>query len=124
MKTYSMDLRERVVAAYDGKTGTQKEIAARFSVSDSWVKKLLHLRRSRGSIAPKPHGGGQKAKFADERLQELKQWVEQEPDATLRELLERSKVQASIMAVQRALERLGCRRKKSRCVLPNRIAPM
>jgi len=33
MQTYSMDLRERVVAAYDGKTGTQEEVAARFDVS-------------------------------------------------------------------------------------------
>jgi transposase len=124
MKTYSMDLRQRVVDAYDHKMGTLKEIATRFSVSLSWVQKLMRLRRTCGSFAPKPHGGGRRPKFEGERLAELKRWVEQKPDATLQELLERSKVPASIMAVQRALKRLGCRLKKSRCVPPSRIARM
>jgi len=89
-----------------------------------WVKKLLHLRRTTGSIAAKPHGGGRKAKFEGEGLQELRRWVEAAPDATLQELLERSGVQGSIMAVQRALKRLGCRRKESHCGPPSRIVPM
>jgi transposase len=118
-----MDLRERIVAAVDGKTGTQAEIAKRFEVSVSFVKKLLRLRRKNGSFAPRPHGGGQKPKFEGPRLEELKKSVEQCPDATLKELLKRSKVQASIMAVQRALEKLGCRRKKSRYAPPSRIVP-
>jgi hypothetical protein len=50
--------------------------------------------------------------------------VEEEPDATLEELLERSQVDASIMAVHRALERLGCRRKKSPSGRQSRIVPM
>ena len=114
-----MDLRERVVDAYDRKTGTQEEIAARFDVSVSWLKKLLRFRRDRGSIAPKPHGGGWTPKFSGEHLEELKKAVEQDPGATLEELLEHSKVKASIMAVHRALKRLDCRRKK---VAPRRGA--
>jgi transposase len=39
-------------------------------------------------------------------------------------LLDRSGVDASIMAVHRALERLGCTRKKSRCTPANKNAPM
>src|ERR1035437_2908993 len=124
MQTYSMDLRERVVAAYDRKTGTQEEVAARYEVSLSWLQKLLRFRRATGSIAPKPHGGGWTPKFSGARLEELKKLVEQEPDATLEELLERSQVEASIMAVQRALLRLDCHRKKSRSAPPNRIARM
>ena len=122
MKTYSMDLRERVVAAYDGNTGTQEEVAARFKVSLSWLKKLLRFRRATGSIAPKPHGGGWTPKFSGERLEELKKFVEEDPGATLEELLQRSKVEASIMALQRALLRLDCRRKKSRSAPQSRIA--
>ena len=124
MQTYSMDLRERVVDAYDRKTGTQEEVAARFDVSVSWLKKLLRFRRAKGSIAPKPHGGGWTPKFSGERLEELKKAVEQDPGATLEELLERSKVKASIMAVQRALLRLDCRRKKSRSTPQNKNARM
>ena len=123
MKTYSMDLRERVVAACDARTGTIEEVAARFSVSSSWVKKLLRLRQKSGDFSPKPHGGGRVAVFIGERLAQLKNLVEEEPDATLEELLERSHVNASIMAVHRALERMGCRRKKSPSGRPSRIVP-
>ena len=41
MKAYSIDLRERVVAACDARDGTREQIAARFSVSVSWIRKLL-----------------------------------------------------------------------------------
>lgn len=124
MQTYSMDLRERVVAAYDRKLGTQAEVAARFAVSLSWLKKLLRFRRATGSFAPKPHGGGWTPKFSGARLEELKKFVEEDPGATLAELLERSQVDASIMAVHRALLRLDCRLKKSRSTPLNRSARM
>ena len=114
MKTYSMDLRDRVVEAYDRHTGSQKEVAGRFEVSVSWLKKLLRFRRERGTYEPKPHGGGTRPKFEGEGLEALKRWVEEDPDITLEELRERSGAEGSIMAVHRALERLGCRRKKSR----------
>lgn len=44
MKPYSMDLRERVVAACDARVGTQEQIAERFGVSDRWIRKLLQRR--------------------------------------------------------------------------------
>jgi transposase len=120
METYSMDLRERVIRAYDEKVGTQEEVAELFRVSVPWIKKLLRRRREAGSIAPKPHAGGWTPKFSGEKLEQLKALVEQDPDATLQELLEQSGVDGSIMAVHRALQRLGCRRKKSRCRPPNK----
>ena len=114
METYLMDLRERVIRAYDEKVGTQEQIAELFKVSVPWIKKLLRRRRQTGGIAPKPHGGGWTPKFSGRALEQLKANVAQHPDATLQELLEQSGVDASIMAVHRALERLGCRRNKSR----------
>jgi transposase len=123
MKTYSMDLRERVVRAYDQKVGTQEHIAELFGVSSRWIKKLLKRRRESGGIAPLPHGGGWTPKFRGPKLEQLKAWVEQDSDATLQELLDRSGVEGSIMAVHRALERLGCSRKKSRSTRPSKIGP-
>lgn len=113
METYSMDLRERVVAAVDAREGTQQQIAKRFSVSVPWIKKLLRRRRECGNFAPLPHGGGWTPRFHGPKLEQLKAMVEQHPDATLEELLQRSGVDASIMAVHRALKRLGSRRKKN-----------
>ena len=72
MNPYSMDLRERVVAACDARDGTRAAIAARFSVSESWVRKVLRQRRDTGSIAPRPHGGGRAAAFDDEAAGRLR----------------------------------------------------
>ena len=118
-----MDLRQWVIDACDSKTESRAQTAKRFKVSVSWVKKLLRLRRTRGTFAPKPHGGGRQAKFAGETLQQLQQLVKKEPDATLHELLEQSGVEASIMAVSRALERLDYRFKKSPSGRRSKIAP-
>ena len=122
MKAYSMDLRERVLRAVDGQEVTQAEIAERFGVSLRWVQKLLQLRRETGSAGPRPHGGGMPAKFKGAGLDRLKRRVEQHPDMTLQDLLDRCGVEASIMAVQRALVRLGFRRKKRRSGPASRTA--
>lgn len=122
MKTYSIDLRERVIRACDEGKRTQAEIADLLGISVSWIKKLRQRRRETGSIAPKPHGGGWTPKFHGAKLEQLRAQVEQHPDATLMELLEWSGVDGSFMAVHRALARLGCRRKKSPSGPLNRIA--
>ena len=120
MKAYSMDLRERVVAACDRGEGTREEIAKRFRVGVAWVYRLLQRRRETGSIEPKPHGGGQKPAFDPPAAERLRQAVEDRPDATLEELREAVGVACGTSAVHRALERLGLPRKKSRSGLPSR----
>lgn len=114
MKAYSQDLRDRVVRAVDRDGQTQQQIAERFGVSTAWIKKLLKRRRETGSIAPKPHGGGMPAKYRGKALERLQAALAAQPDASLEELRDRTRVPASIMAVFRALERLGVHRKKSR----------
>jgi len=121
MKAYSQDLRERVVRAVDRGEQTQQQIAERFGVSTAWIKKLIRQRRETGSIAPKPHGGGMPAKYRGKTLERLQRELAAQPDATLEELRDRTRVPASIMAVFRALERLGAHRKKSRSGRPSKI---
>ena len=121
MKAYSQDLRDRVVRAVDRGGQTQQQIAERFGVSTAWIKKLLKRRRETGSIAPKPHGGGMPAKYRGKALERLKEALAAQPDASLEELRDRTRVPASIMAVFRALERLGVHRKKSRSGRPSKI---
>ena len=60
MKTYSQDLRERVVRACDAGDKTRVEIAALFGVSTAWVRRLHQRRRETGSIAPRRHIPGPK----------------------------------------------------------------
>jgi transposase len=121
MRSYSQDLRDRVVRAADRGGQTQQQIAERFGVSTAWIKKLLKQRRETGSIAPKPHGGGMPAKYRGRALERLKEALAAQPDASLEELRDRTRVSASIMAVFRALERLGVHRKKSRSGRPSKI---
>lgn len=123
MKTYSMDLRERVVKACDARDGTREQIAARFSVSVSWIRDLLKRRRETGSIAPKPHGGGRPPAFAGESAERLREAVADDDDATLRELAEAAGVACVPSAVHRALVRLEITRKKSRGGPPSRTGP-
>jgi len=122
MRSYSMDLRERVVAACDSGETTREQVAKRFCVSVAWVYRLLARRRDTGSIAPKPHGGGKKPAFQGESAERLRKAVEDCPDATLEELREAAGVDCGTSAVFRALNRLGLPRKKSRTGLPSRTA--
>jgi transposase len=122
MKAYSFDLRERVVAACDAGDSTREQVAARFSVSVAWIRKLLRQRRQTGSIEPRPHGGGQPRAFdaaADDRLRRA---VRDDDDATLAELAGAVGVSCCASAVHRALGRLGVTRKKSRGGPPSRAA--
>ncbi len=123
MKAYSTDLRERVVSAYDAREGTQEQVAARFAVSVSWVRKILRRRRATGSIDPGPHGGGHAPAFDPAADARLRQAVRDDSDATLQELGHAAGVACSVSAVYRALRRLGITRKKSRGGPPSRTAP-
>ena len=120
MKAYSTDLRQRVVAAYDAREGTQEQLATRFAVSVSWVRKLLRQRRATGSIEPRPRGGGHAPAFDPASDVRLRQAVRDDTDATLAELGRLAGVACSPSAVYRALDRLGITRKKSRGGRPSR----
>lgn len=50
-QTLSVDLRERIVAAYDAQERTRKEVARRFMVSVGMVKKLQAQRAKTGDPA-------------------------------------------------------------------------
>ena len=123
MKALSTDLRQRVVAACDARDGTREQIAARFSVSASWIRKILRQRRETGSIEPRPHGGGREPAFDQPGSARLREAVRADDDATLVELGRAAGVACGEAAVCRALIRLGITRKKSRGGRPSRIAP-
>jgi transposase len=120
MNPYSMDLRERVVAACDARDGTREQIAVRFSVSVRWIGDLLRRRRETGSIAPKPRGGGRAPAFDEAAAARLREAVRDDADATLEELREAAGVACSAPAVYRALRRMGITRKESRGGRPSK----
>ena len=116
MKPYSIDLRERVLAACDAKDGTVAQVAQRFSVTPRWIYLLKRQRREEGSIAPRGHGGGRTAAFHGPLLTALDQFVARHPDATLEAIREQfiGRVICSTVAIHNALRRLGWRYTKKR----------
>ena len=122
MGTYSMDLRDRVVAACDSGHLKRVEIAEQFGVSTSWIRLLLQRRRETGHYGPKQTKRGPKPTFYGESLDRLDQLVQAQPDATLKGLRDRYGVSCSLVTVSNALARLGYRRKKRRSGQLSRIA--
>ena len=116
MNAYPIELRRRVLDAVDNNLGTQQKIARTFSVSAIWIRKLLQRRRETGSIEPLPRTQGRKPAFRGANLQQLNDFVEKKPDATLEEIKEHfsDSVICSIVAIHKTLKRLGWRYKKNR----------
>lgn len=117
MEAYSTDLRERIVWECDLEIDTRGEIAERYGVSTSFIRKLLQRRSSGQSIAPKSHGGGRVFSISRHDLELVRELVVKKPDATLEELCQ-SLAHAGGSGVRswtmcRALQRLELPRKKS-----------
>ena len=79
MRAYSIDLRQKVVEAYDRGVGSQRQIAESFGVSRSFVEKLLQRRRTTGDITPLPQGGGGKPALDAEALTLVRQLLKDLP---------------------------------------------
>jgi len=113
MTAYSMDLRERVIAAYDRGDGSTRQLAEVFGVSSAWIRKLLRLRRERGSIAAIEHRCGPKRKLSEKQFDRLCLLVAEEPDLTLVEIRRRLRLPLSISRLSAILIEAGFTRKKS-----------
>jgi transposase len=122
MATLSIDLRERIVAAYDADEGTRQQIAERFCVSLGMVKKLLQQRRNTGDISPRHHHSGRKSKVTPTHRRQLERLVDARPDMTLEELRDAVGVDCSLPALHNALKKIGLSYKKRRSKLPSRNA--
>ena len=119
-KPISLDLRERIVAAYDGKEGTREEVAKRFKVSEGMVKKLLAQRSRTGDLRPRYRFCGRKAGLESEHGESMRRLVEKEPDVTLEEIKQRLGLGCTIGAVHWVLTRLGLTYKKRLSMRPNK----
>ena len=122
MKSLSMDLRERIVTAYEANEGSYSVLAARFSVSRAVVGKLVRQNRHLGTLEPQVHLRGRKRLIVGDKEKQLLQHVRQQPDATLRERIDELELNCCVNTMWQSLKRLGQSFKKSRHVLPNKIA--
>ena len=101
MRAYSNDLRERVIAEIQGGSTVQDKIWRRFQTT--------------GSYEALPIPGGPR-KIEGEDLKRLKKLVKENPDATLRELIDKGRFKISVSGLHRILRREKITYKKKRYI--------
>src|SRR3954469_12221443 len=112
MKPYSMDLRLRVLCDCDAGMKT-KAVAAKYSVSESWVRRLKQRRREDGEVAPRPQRHGPEPSWLAQGYADgLRAAYAAPPDATLEEVKGRLRLAVAISTLWRACAAMGLSFKK------------
>ena len=116
MKPYSRDFRREILETKQKTQDSNQQIAVRFQVSYSFVRRLLKRYESTGSVEPNPHGGGKALKLNSQQIDVVTQLVEEDNDATLQQLCDRTEektgLKVSVPTMCRLLQRLELTRKK------------
>lgn len=122
-KSYGDDLRRKLLQAHDRGEGTLEQLAERFSVSAPWAWKISAQRKRSGQMerVEQRRGGNRKISAAVE--QQLREWVQVQPDLTLAELQQKLEkahhLHVSIGRLWQVLRQMGLRLKKSHSMPAN-----
>ncbi len=106
MAAYSLDLRRRVLRAWDGGMDAES-VAAKYEVSRAWVHRLVQRRRETGSIAPRPQTKFRTRALSGQQEARLVALILARPDATLVELREALPTTVALSTLWRAIDRAG-----------------
>lgn len=125
MRAYSLDLRERVLAALDGGM-SRSEVSTTFKVSLSTIKRWLSRRRSGQPLAAPPPSG-RKPIFSDTDLSVLRSRLQEAADASIAAHTQwwndtSPERPVSPKTIERAIARLGWTRKKRPSVPANAMS--
>jgi transposase len=109
MQAYSKERRAEVLAACDAGEGT-RDVALKFRVSESWVRRVKQERRMLGKTAPcTTRRRTPRWKALEPRIREA---YAQQPDLTLRELRDQLGTALSLQTLWRALRQIKLTFKK------------
>lgn len=117
-----MDLRKRILKAYDRGDVTRDQVAHRFDVSLGMVKKLIQQRRHTGGIEPGHHRSGRKPIILGSHRRELRSLLAKQPDLTLEEIRAHLGLNCTIQAIHYVLSDMGLTYKKRRFALQSNPA--
>jgi len=112
-----IELRERVVAAYEDGAGSYREIVERFGVGEASASRWMSLKRRTGSLEPRKAGGATRQRLIDAAGEAyLVKLLTSMADRTLGELCvaydEHLNVKVSPQTMSVTLRRMGFTRKK------------
>jgi len=124
MRALSMDLRERIVGAYQNQEGSYQVLAVRFAVSRAVVGKLVRQQHKQGTLRSQVHLRGRKPAIQGQLLERLRKHLAEHPDATLEERIQALGLDCAVNTMWKTLRRLGWRYKKSRREPRSKIARM
>ena len=111
MRAYSPDLRQRILDDCD-RGLTTRVVATKYSVSESWIRRLKQRRRLNGEISARSAVPGPKPSW-DAYADRLRQALRHTPDATLSELRDQLQLTVALSTLWRAVAALGLSVKKS-----------
>jgi transposase len=118
MRGYSVDLRERAVAAVVAEGLSQVEAAKRFGVSRASVGCYVRAFRAGASLAPDKSRGRPRLLRLPEHMEALREHLQAEPDMELAErcehLAQSEGVALSVSTLWRAMRALDWTREKRR----------
>jgi transposase len=106
MKSYSNDLRRRIVAAYETGDDSQDEIAELFGVCQKTVSNFVTRYEQTGSADQLARGGGRKASLNEPSCDFIRREVEQDNDITLAQLCQKVEAQFKTKLSQSVMYRL------------------
>lgn len=125
-KPYSMDLRERVVAAIEEGMST-RQASTRFSIGIATAGSWARLKRATGTVAPAKQGKP-KGSVLDPHAEFIFGLIAETPDITLEEMAERLASERAVKVVWTAVWKFLNRRKMTHKKRPlmraNRNVPM
>ena len=105
------EARNLLVEAYE-KTHDAKGIALAYGVSVPTVYRLVEQKVKTGSVDLRVSQRGRKRVLVQEDLEKIAKAIEEQPDITLAEIVEKLKLPVGIETVRRRLQAMGYRRKK------------
>lgn len=125
-KSLSLDLRQRVVHAYETASDSMADVAARFGVGVATVNRWVNRHRRTGLLAPLPHAGGPAPLVDEKGLSLLSTLLWEQPDALRSEVAEQYRQERgiclSLATVGRELRRMGLTHKKKHFMQPSATA--
>ena len=105
------EARNLLVEAYE-KTQDAKGIALAYGVSVPSVYRLAEQKARTGSVDLRVSKRGRKRVLVQEDLENIARVVDEQPDITLAEIVEKLNLPVGIETVRRRLQAMGYRRKK------------
>lgn len=124
---YPVELRARVVDAYESGAGTYAMVGRRFDVGEATVKRWVAQFRREGHVEPRSKGSGPRSTISRIELEAL---VDRLGDATASEITaaynkgRRGKQRVHASSIKRALHRAGFVVKKNGYGRPSSFDPM